>query len=152
MAVAGNPSTIPGSGQAVLYSNAQAFSQDGLYTVSWSVQTSLGSQSWPAACNSSLKIVRRPFLKVFYGGLASGGQFGSRATYEACGDGFAGALGGERQVAAFIAGHAEGSRPSDARGSSSEYTLQALGAIGGFYSASQRSLASDPDQGPDARQ
>ena len=143
----------PGGGQAVLYSRPQTVGQDGVYSVSWTITAGLGGQSWStaageiqtsagSACDSSLKIAWRPFIKVFYGGLANGGQFGGRATYEACGQNFQDALGGDLPVQAYIAGHTLGNSPSDARGSSVEHALQAWGAIAGFYSASQRS--SDP--------
>ena len=145
--------TIPGTGK---------------FTAEWSIVANMGAETWTTLDNPTLprgqnswfedhderitdggilcestenRVVRKPFVKIFYGSLLAGGQFGGRATYNACGDNFLGALGGDQLVNSFIAGHVEGSGPT-ARGSSVQYSLQAHNIIDGFYSASQR--GSDP--------
>ena len=49
LAVSGNPATIPGGGQAVLYSRPQTVGQDGVYSVGWTITAGIGSQSWSTA-------------------------------------------------------------------------------------------------------
>ena len=155
---------MPANGDLVIQPTVPAINHSGEFVLNWTLQTNMGAETWTtlgtprppqrswfqdpeerivdssaSACEVTIsKVVYRPFIKVFYGGLAAGGQFGSSHLYSACGKDFDGALGGSRTVSAFVAGHTEGSGPSDARGSSAEYTLQAFSAIGGFYSASQR--------------
>ena len=93
------------------------------------------------------KVVRKPFIKVFYGSLTAGGQFGDGAEYDSCGENFVDALGGNRPDTSFIAGHAEGTNINDIRGSSVQYALQANNIINGFYSASQRRSSPTPLKG-----
>ena len=155
---------VPAGGNLPIEPTVPPINFSGNFTLTWTLQTNMGVETWTTlgtprppqrswfadpeerivdssanACQAAgSRVIYRPFIKVFYGGLAAGGQFGSSHLYSACGKDFDGALGGSRTVSAFVAGHTEGSGPSDARGSSAEYTLQAFSAIGGFYSASQR--------------
>ena len=158
LAVVGNPSVIAAGGEAVLYSMPQVINQNGNYDVGWEIAASIGTESWTTtagdiqtatsdACQSSLRIAYRPFIKVFYGGLAAGGNFGtSNSSSAPCGDDFTAALG-DRTATAFVAGHAEVTPAGDPRGSSAEYALQANNMIGEFYSASQRVADPQPLKG-----
>ena len=159
LAVVGNPSVIAAGGEAVLYSTPQAIDQNGNYDVAWEIEASIGTENWTTTggdiqttggdpCQSNLRIVYRPFIKVFYGGLAAGGNFGtSNSSAAPCGDGFASTLGGDRTATAHVAGHAEVTPAGDPRGSSVEYALQANNMIGEFYSASQRVADPQPLKG-----
>ena len=167
---------VPAGGDLVIDPTVPSINHSGEFVLNWTIQTNMGTETWTtlgtprwplgaqrswfqdpeerivdstaSACEVTIsKVVYRPFIKVFYGGLAAGGQFGTSHLYSACGKDFDGALGGSRTVAAFVAGHTEGSGPADARGSSAEYTLQAFSAIGGFYSASQRASPPIPFKG-----
>ena len=156
------------AGEEIIDAAGDAIDFSGQFTALWSLESNMGAETWTTlftprppqnswfqdpderivtgggleCASSGNRIVYLPFIKVFYGGLAAGGQFGTGSSYTSCGQGFEDALGGDRTVAAFVAGHAEVVGGGDVRGSSVEYALQANNIIGGFYSASQRS--SDP--------
>ena len=164
---------VPANGDLVIEPTVPSIDHSGEFVLNWTIQTNMGNETWTTlgtprppqrswfedpeerivdssanACEVTIsKVVYLPFIKVFYGGLVAGGQFGTSPSYSACGQGFEDALGGDRTVAAFVAGHTEGSGFSDARGSSVEYALQANNIIGGFYSASQRASPPIPLKG-----
>ena len=133
---------VPAGGQLAVEAAIPPINHSGQFSLRWSLRANMGNETWTtpgsprppqrswfedpeeritdggSACEVlSNKVVYRPFVKVFYGGLASGGQFGAGAAIDACGRSFAGALGGERPVSAFIAGHGEGERPGRREGS-----------------------------------
>ena len=166
-------STIPAAGSLSLRGNFGPVDYSGQFRALWTIETSMGTEAWtshdditdqnswfedpgehiepPARpgdyCQEDGKIVRKPFIKVFFGSLLGGGQFGSATKYDACND-FTEVVGNPGDAAqAFVAGHSEGNSISDARGSSVEYALLANHEINGFYSASQRSLFPRPLKG-----
>ena len=162
------------AGEEIIDAAGDAIDFSGQFTALWSLESNMGGEIWTSEDNNAgqnswfqdpneriidnslasrlcesttSKIVYLPFIKVFYGGLAAGGQFGTGSSYASCGQGFEDALGGDRTVAAFAAGHTEVVGGGDARGSSVEYALQANNIIGGFYSASQRVVLPIPLKG-----
>ena len=146
----------------------------GQFEISWSLMTRMGTEAWTSndndtgqrswflsrdderiepdgdpgnECRATGKVFRKPFIKVFFGSLLGGGQFGSATKYDACND-FTEVVGNPGDAAqAFVAGWSEGTSISNARGSSVEYALLANHEINGFYSASQRSSDPQPLKG-----
>ena len=167
---------VPANGDLVIDPTVPSINHSGEFVLNWKIQTNMGNETWTTlgtpkppqrswfedpeerivdsaanACEVTIsKVVYRPFIKVFYGSLAAGGRFGDKASYDACGENFDHVVGEDSGLSvnnSFVAGHTEGSGPSDARGSSVEYALQANNIIGGFYSASQRSSDPQPLKG-----
>ena len=162
---------VPANGDLVIEPTVPSIDHSGEFVLNWKIQTNMGAETWTTlgtprppqrswfedpeerivdssanACAVTIsKVVYRPFIKVFYGGLAAGGRFGDKVSYDACGENFDHVVGEDSGLLvnnSFVAGHAEVTGGGDVRGSSVEYALQANNIIGGFYSASQRS--SDP--------
>ena len=165
---------VPANGDLVIEPTVDSIDHSGEFVLNWKIQTNMGAETWTTlgtprppqrswfedpeerivdslanACEVLVsKVVYRPFIKVFFGGLIAGGQFGASNSYSSpCGDGFAQALGGDRPAASYVAGHVDGNDISDARGSSVEYALRAHSVINGFYSVSQRASAPNPLKG-----
>ena len=159
------------AGEEIIDAAGDAIDFSGQFTALWSLESNMGAETWTTlftprppqnswfqdpderivtgggleCASSGNRIVYLPFIKVFYGGLAAGGRFGDKVSYDACGENFDHVVGEDSGLLvnnSFVAGHAEVTGGGDVRGSSVEYALQANNIIGGFYSASQRS--SDP--------
>ena len=168
--------TVPANGDLYIFPTVPSINHSGEFVLNWKIQTNMGNETWTtlgtprppqrswfedpeerivdslaSACEVTIsKVVYLPFIKVFYGSLAAGGRFGDKVSYDACGENFDHVLGEDSNALinnSFVAGHAEGTTPSTVRGSSVEYALQANNIIGGFYSASQRSLDPQPLKG-----
>lgn len=92
----------------------------------------------------NLRIIRRPYVKVFHGGLIAGGFFGESEKFRACGDNFSNIVGNNTDNLGYIAGHADNNGGTGFRGSSVQYELRGNKAINNFYSASQRTSADRP--------
>ena len=97
-------------------------------------------------CREILRIIIRPYVKIFHGGILAGGRFGTRQHMDACHEFAADTIVGDGlNVDGYIAAH-EGPG-TFYRGSSSQYEVIAHDQVDGFYSADQR-LAADGDPQP----
>ena len=106
----------------------------------------VGSNDPALSCEQTLRIVKAPYFKVFYGDIASGGNFGSNTGTNSCRSDTQQpngrqVVGQQSNQLGYISAHSVGSGKT-IRGSSAQYTVQALNKINGFYSASQRNAAS----------
>ena len=111
-----HPPQIGANSTVVLKSTQQPIWENGIYDVSWSINTNMGNESWTTLdfaqtdpkqnswfendnerittsgptgtveCKQKMRIAVRPYLKVFYGDVSAGGYFGLNEDYDACGD------------------------------------------------------------------
>ena len=97
----------------------------------------------PLPCEEQIRVVVKPYFKVFHGDVGAGGYFGQAAKYDSCGEGDDTIIktSSSSGIDGFILGHSSGTGPSNARGSSVKHGTQSYGIISGFYSASQRTAA-----------
>ena len=91
-------------------------------------------------CREILRIVVRPYVKVFYSSILAGGRFGERDERDACAD-FTDPyiIGHDSNIDGYVAAHANAATPTTfVKGSSSAYDTNAYDEIDGLYTASQR--------------
>ncbi|MYB39796.1 hypothetical protein F4X86_00685 [Candidatus Saccharibacteria bacterium] len=164
---------IPSVGSITLRSPYQPIGEDGVYDYSWKMQTSMGRESWTTLgdisgltqnswfedpneriheagnpCEDDLRIVVKPYVKVFHGDVGVGGHFGKTEEFNPCETGNTEIIyNSAGSVDGFIVGHSSGSNSSDTRGSSVRHGSRAYNEIANFYSASQRTSTPEPLKG-----
>ena len=94
-------------------------------------------------CREEMRVLIRPYVKLFYGDLAVGGYFGRAREYDACSNDQI--VGGNTPVG-HLAGHAEVYH-GQYIGSSTNYGIGVHNAIIGFYSAAGRNVWPSPYKG-----
>ena len=94
-------------------------------------------------CREKMRVLIRPYVKLFYGDLAVGGYFGRAREYDACSNDQI--IGGNTPVG-HLAGHAE-IYHSQHIGSSTSYGIGVHDAVIGFNSANGRSVWPSPEKG-----